>query len=88
MLITMLVAPLVVVTVTVEAVRTRRLELDGGGVADDIPEHFYGSSFLPAAVLDNVGWVIAAGVLWIVAAALLMGRSALAARVQETKAGW
>lgn len=43
LLLTMLIAAFAVVAVTVEAVRTRRLELGSGGVADDIPEGFYGS---------------------------------------------
>lgn len=86
LLITMLIAAFAMVTATVEAVRTGRLELDSGGVADDIPEGFYGSSSLPDAVLDNVGWIIAAGVVWIVAAALLVGRSMVAARTPDRDA--
>lgn len=87
LLITMLIAAFAMVTVTVEAVRTGRLELDSGGVADDIPEEFYGSSFLPDVLLDNVGWIIAAGVVWIVAAALLVGRSIVAARNRDARQG-
>src|SRR5699024_8580392 len=60
LVITMFIAAVVVVAVTVEAVRTDRLQLNSGGIADGIPDSFYGSSFLPEAILDNVGWVIAA----------------------------
>jgi len=77
LVITMFIAAVVVVAVTVEAVRTDRLQLNSGGIADGIPDSFYGSSFLPEAILDNVGWVIAAGVVWIVVAALLAGRDAI-----------
>lgn len=80
-LIAFLVPAAVVVLVAVEAIRTGRFALGSGGVADDIPTEFYdGASFLPAGVLDNAGWVIAVCILWLVIAALLVGRSALRRR--------
>lgn len=80
-LIAFLVPAAVVVLVAVEAIRTGRFALGSGSVADDIPAEFYdGASFLPAGVLDNAGWVIAACILWLVIAALLVGRSALRRR--------
>lgn len=81
--IAMLVPAMIAVLVTVEGIRTGRLELDPGPVTDSIPDQFYGpSSFLPDGLLDSAGWVIAACVLGIVIAALLAGRSALAARTK------
>lgn len=66
------------VVVTVEAIRSGRFTLGSGGAADDVPGDFYtGDSFLPAGVLDNAGWVIAACIAWIVVVALLAGLSAL-----------
>jgi hypothetical protein len=66
-----------VITAAVEGVRTGRMRLGRSGVADSIPDGFYGESFLPDPVLDNAGWILAAGIAWIVVAALLMARSAL-----------
>lgn len=66
------------VLVTVEAIRTGRFALGGGGAADAIPDEFYDTaSFLPAGVLDNAGWVIAACIVFVVVVALLAGLSAL-----------
>ena len=82
LLLTMLAAALVVLVVTVEATRTGRLELGGGGAADHVPDGFYSSeSLIPGAVLDGAGWVIAAAIVWIVVAALLVAR----AKVQHGK---
>ncbi|MGP5594822.1 MULTISPECIES: hypothetical protein [Brachybacterium] len=68
----------IAIVVTIEAVRTGRVALGGDSVADNIPVDFYGtSSFLPAGVLDNAGWVIAACIVWIIAAALLAGLTVL-----------
>ncbi len=66
------------VLVTVEAIRTRRFALGTGGAADSIPDGFYDtSSLLPAGILDNAGWVIAACIAWIVVVALLAGVTSL-----------
>lgn len=72
LLVTILIAAFATVAMAVEAVRTGRWELDSGGAADEIPAGFYGNSFLPDGVLDNAGWVAGAGIVWIVAAALLV----------------
>lgn len=66
------------IAVTIEAIRTGRFALGGDSVADKIPADFYGtSSFFPAGVLDNAGWVIAACIVWIIAVALLAGLTVL-----------
>nr|WP_300141051.1 hypothetical protein [Propionicimonas sp.] len=66
------------VFVTVEAIRTGRFALGGDSAADSVPDSFYATdSFLPAGILDNAGWVIAACIVWIVVVALLAGLSAL-----------
>jgi hypothetical protein len=66
------------ILVTVEAIRTGRFALGGNSAADNIPDSFYETeSFLPAGVLDNAGWVIAACIAWIVVVGLLAGVSAL-----------
>ncbi|MFC0673819.1 hypothetical protein [Brachybacterium hainanense] len=84
-LLAMLIGAFAVTTVAVEAVRTGRWELGRGSVAEDIPDGFYGDSFLSGAVLDNAGWVVAAGIVWIVAAALLIGLDAARARITGTR---
>lgn len=77
-LILTLVPAVFTVLVTVEAIRTGRFALDTGGAADSIPDGFYDtSSFLPAGILDNAGWVIAACIAWIVVVALLAGVTSL-----------
>ncbi|MCX4471344.1 hypothetical protein OOK41_13675 [Micromonospora sp. NBC_01655] len=66
------------VIVTVEAIRTGRFTLGTGGAADSIPDSFYAAeSFLPAGILDNAGWVVAACIAWIVVVALLAGITSL-----------
>lgn len=84
LLVTMLIAAFTVVTVAVETVRTGRGELDSGGAAEDIPDSFYGTSFLPDGVLDNAGWIAAAGIVWIVAAALLIALDTARSRNKTT----
>lgn len=74
---TMLAPAVVTVVVTIEAIRIGRFTLGTSGVADAIPTDFYASaSFLPAGVLDNAGWIIAVCIVWIVVAALVLGRNA------------
>lgn len=87
LLVTMLIAACATVLVVVEAVRTGRLVLGSGSVADHLPEGFYGASFLPDAVVDNAGWIAAAGIVWIVAAALLVGVSAARSRSRAALQG-
>lgn len=66
------------VLLTVEAIRTGRFAPGTGGAAERIPDGFYGTgSFLPAGILGNAGWVIAACIAWIVVVALLAGVTSL-----------
>jgi hypothetical protein len=66
------------VLVAVEAIRTGRFALGTGEVADSVPDDFYETeTFLPAGILDNGGWVIAACIIWIVVVALLAGVTSL-----------
>lgn len=73
LLITMMVAALVVLVIAIEAIRTGRWEFREDGAAEYIPDSFYSeNSLLPDVLLDSAGWIGAAGIVWIVIAALLM----------------
>lgn len=76
LLLSLFVAAAVMIGITVEAVRTRRIATSER-LSELIPQEAYGDSILPDVLLDNTLWIIAAGVVWIVVAALLVGREAL-----------
>ncbi|SJM58059.1 hypothetical protein [Gulosibacter sp. 10] len=80
---TIAVAALLVILITVEAIRTGRWELGGGGVADRIPDGFYSDSLLPDALLDGAGWIVFAAIVWIVVAALLAASTSARRRTAE-----
>lgn len=70
------------IVVAVEAVRTGRFVLGGGGAAELLPDSFYSAdSFLPSALLDSAGWVI--GGLIVLMVVVLWGVGIGAARLHR-----
>ena len=75
LLVGIVLAALAIMATALDAVRSGVLQLGQSTVSDAIPASFYGPAILPELLVQNVGVVIAVGVLTIIGAGWALARS-------------